>query len=64
MRAAPGTVGVDRGWTKVARVEAGEHQGGGPGVGQLRAVDQGEPHPRLTQAHAAQGGVTLGPEAG
>jgi len=24
MRAASGTVGVDRGWTKVARVEAGE----------------------------------------
>jgi hypothetical protein len=22
------------------------------------------PHPRLTQAHAAQGGVTLGPEQG
>jgi hypothetical protein len=25
---------------------------------------QGEPHSRLTQAHAAQGGVTLGPEQG
>ena len=25
---------------------------------------RGEPHPRLTQAHAAQGGVTLGPEQG
>jgi hypothetical protein len=25
---------------------------------------QGEPHPRLTRAHAAQGGVTLGLEQG
>jgi hypothetical protein len=28
------------------------------------SVDQGEPHPRLTRAHAAQGGITLGPGQG
>jgi hypothetical protein len=27
-------------------------------------VSQGEPHPWLTRAHAAQGGITLGPEQG
>jgi hypothetical protein len=27
-------------------------------------VSRGEPHPRLTRAHAAQGGVNLEPEQG
>src|SRR2546421_7975196 len=30
----------------------------------LTKVSSGEPHPRLTRAHVAQGGVTLGSEQG